>query len=235
MAKSEGKKGLTAEELMAQLEADPEWVARRDAEERERERTVRINRADAAPVLDDLQKAGFDVEAIAELHERPTNYRDAIPILLRWLPRVENAAVKEDIVRALTVRWAKPDAAAILVEEFRRVEDGSEDLGLRWAIGNALAEVADDSVLDDLADITTDERWGRSREMVALALGNMTDPRAADVLRALLRDDDVAGHAVVALGNLRAREARAEIERFLAHPKAWVRKEAQRALRKLDT
>ncbi len=225
---------LTAEELMAQLEADPEWVARRDQQDRERQRAVQGNREDAAAIVSELREAGFEVDSIADLYSKRMSYRDAVPILLRWLPTVDNPAVKEDVVRSLTVKWARPQAAPLLIAEFRRVEGSGEELGLRWAIGNALAEVADDSVFQDVAALATDQRWGRSREMVVLALANMSDPRAVGVLRDLLRDDGVAGHAVMALGKLGAREARSDIEPFLEHPKAWIRKRAKQALAKLD-
>jgi len=50
----------------------------------------------------------------------------------------------------------------------------------------------------------------------------------------LLEDEDVAGHAVIALGNLRAKQARGKIEALLRHKKAWIRGEAGKALRKID-
>jgi HEAT repeat protein len=62
----------------------------------------------------------------------------------------------------------------------------------------------------------------------------MGDPRAGEALRGLLADDRVAGHAIIALGKLKARDAAPEIEPFLRHETAWVRKEAQRALKKID-
>jgi len=222
---------VTAEELMAELEADPEWVARRDAREQQRQHRIEEYDREAAPLRAELAKAGFRVDSIDDLHNQRLDYRDAIPILLEWLPRIENRNVKESVVRALTVKWAKPTAAPLLVAEFRRADDSSE-LGLRWAIGNALAEVAGDSVFEEVAALAEDRRFGRSREMVALALGNMKDPRAVKILRGLLADEDVAGHAVMALGKLRAKEAREDIEPFLKHPKAWIRKEASKALKR---
>jgi HEAT repeat protein len=63
-----------------------------------------------------------------------------------------------------------------------------------------------------------------------LALGNLTHPRVVDVLVELLGDEEVAGHAVIALGKLRAPSARAALEPFLDHHKAWVRQEARKAL-----
>jgi hypothetical protein len=224
----------TAEELMAELEADPDWVARRDLRESERQRTTQANRRAAAPVVAELRDAGFEIDSIADLHNRRMSYRGAIPILLRWLPQIDNPAIKEDIVRSLTVKWAKPQAGPLLVDEFRRVDDFGQELGLRWAIGNALAEVSDDSVFESIADLASDPVWGRSREMVTLALGNMNDPRAVEVLRRLLHDEVVAGYAVMALGKLGARDARSDIERLLDHPTAWVRRQAKQALAKID-
>lgn len=98
------KGAVTAEELIAELEGDSEWVARRDQRERERQRAVETNRRDAAPIVRDLAEAGFEVEWIADLHNERLNYETAIPILLEWFPRIENPDVKEDIARALTVR-----------------------------------------------------------------------------------------------------------------------------------
>jgi len=68
----------------------------------------------------------------------------------------------------------------------------------QWAIGNALWIVADDSVFEDIAALAADPKHGKAREMVVVALGNMQNPEAVEVLRRLLRDDQVAGHAVMA-------------------------------------
>ncbi|MGH3467692.1 MAG: HEAT repeat domain-containing protein, partial [Thermocrispum sp.] len=105
---------------------------------------------------------------------------------------------------------------------------------LRWAIGNALEVVADDDVFEDLVELARDRRYGRAREMIVVALGNMGDPRAVDVLINLLEDEEVAGHAVVALGKQRAGRARPYVERFLDHPTQWVREAARSALERID-
>jgi len=33
---------------------------------------------------------------------------------------------------------------------------------------------------------------------------------------------------------LKAKQARSDVEKFLTHPKAWVRREAKKALKKID-
>jgi hypothetical protein len=207
----------------------------RQMNERERDRLNRVaeNRRASAPVVADLVKAGFPVESVSALFNDRLDYRSAMPILLEWLPKLSNQDVKEEVVRALSVKWAKPDAAPLLVREFRRAEDSSE-AGIRWAIGNALEVVADDVVFDDLVGIAQDRGCGMARQMIVVALGNMKNPRAVDVLLGLLDDEEVLGHAIMALGKLKAREARTAIERYLDHPKSWVRKEAKKATAKID-
>jgi len=167
------------------------------------------------------------------LYNNRINYKGAIPILLYWLTRIDNLAVKEEIVRALSVPWAKPTAAPELITAF--LQDSADSIfSYKWAIGNALSVVADDSVFDDIVRLVRDKEHGRAREMVAVALGNMKNPQAVDVLIDLLQDEEVAGHALIALRKLRPLKARPYIEPFLNHPTTWVRKEAQKAIEKID-
>lgn len=198
-----------------------------------RQQIIAINKQASIPVLVDLAKAGFHLEWVSDLYSLKLNYKEAIPILLLWLPQMENLAVKEDIVRALSVPWAKPVAGHALVAEFHRMENES-NTGIKWAIANALSVVADDSVFTEIVNLVGETRHGPARVMLALALGNMKDPCAQDVLIGLLEDELVAGQAIVALGKLKSQKAYPFIERFLAHPKAWIRKEAKKALARIE-
>jgi hypothetical protein len=197
-----------------------------------RQQLIAQNKEASKPVLADLSQAGLDVEWISDLYNKHLDYRRAIPILLRWLPRVENPAVKEAIVRALSVPWARrTEAPVLLVEEFRR---SKSDFGLNWAIGNALSVVADEHVLNDIVGLIRDKTYGKAREMLVVALGNMKSPDVKYTLIELLDDEDLAGYAIMALGKLKCKEARSTIERFRTHPKSWVRREAKKALVRID-
>jgi HEAT repeat protein len=70
---------------------------------------------------------------------------------------------------------------------------------------------------------------------VVAALGNMRRARdqVLPTLLTLLDDDDIAGYAIMALGKLKASEARSAIEPFIHHREPWVRKEAKKALDKI--
>lgn len=226
----------TADELLAKLERKPEYVERQRERLEQREENRRRYAESATELLNDLRAAGFAVSTLAELRKRGVGDERAVAVLVGWLPKVEYLPLKRDIIATLGSPWARPDAARPLLEEFHRV-DSHEDRpgGLRWAIGDALERVADESVLDDVIAIATDARQGRDRALVVTALGNMVRARerVVPVLLGLLDDAEVAPYAVMGLGKLRASEARPAIERFLEHPEPWARKEARKALARL--
>jgi hypothetical protein len=203
------------------------------AEQERRSRAVEQFTWHSKPILLDLESVGFHVDNLADLVNQKMNDEKAIPVLLSWIPRITYPSLKECVIRALTDPCARPVAALPLIQEFRRVAESSDD-GIGWTIANALAVVADDSVFDDVVQLVRDGRYGRSREMLALALGNMKNPQAVTVLTDLLNDEQVVGHAVMALGKLKARDARSSVGKLASHPKAWIRKEVRKALRRMD-
>jgi len=190
-------------------------------------------------LIDDLARVGVPVTNLWELVNGEVQYRAAIPVLVDWLeeldervPAEDREKVREGLVRALTVPAARPSAAPALIDAFRRVDDPS-GLGPRWVIGNALEVVADDSVFDDLRAIVRDPGFGKARQMVVLGLARSKDPGVVSLLIELLDDEDVAAHAAMALGKLKANEARPALERQLESPQPLVRREAKKALAKL--
>lgn len=221
----------SAAELMAELQKDPEYQARmRRLEQEKRENAASYGKA-AEPILQALGAIGFSVGAVGELRHGRRNYRAAIPTLLKWLPQISDRHVKEDIIRTLSVPWAKPTAAPVFIDELRKTEDE----GVRWALANGLEVVADDVVFDQVVELVRDKKYGKAREMLAVALGNMKDGRAVAVLVDLLGDVEVAGHAVMGLGKLKSSEARVALEAMTRHPTEWIRDEAMKALKGIGT
>jgi HEAT repeat protein len=195
-----------------------------------RQKAIDNFRLECIPIIDELKDAGFDVKNLDELRRSRIRYTTAVPILLKWLPLSKDPAVKESIVRTLSVPWSRPIALRPLIAEFR---GDSATHGLRWTIGNAIAVIADDSVFEDICYLVQDKQYGKAREMLTVALGKMKNPAAVTFLLDLLNDDEVAGHAIIALGDLKAEKALLKIESFLNHPKSWVRKEVYKALKKI--
>lgn len=219
---------MTVEEYLR----DPQVQARQAAATKRMADRFDEYKRDAAGVLEDLRKAGFDVESVGDLRNTAP-YPSAVPVLIAWLPKIDNQYVKEDIIRRLSVPWARPHALRPILQEFKTLPD--KPPALKWAAGNALEVIADDSVFEEIVEIAIDPRHGRARDMVVASLGNMTDPRAVEILGDLLDDEAVAPYAVMGLGKLQVREARDRIEPFLTHPEEWIRAEAKKALAKIDS
>ena len=59
------------------------------------------------PILAELTSAGFKSRSLADLRHSGIRYRDAVPVLLDWLPRITDRKVKTEIVRALSVVWLR--------------------------------------------------------------------------------------------------------------------------------
>lgn len=190
-------------------------------------------------LLDDLNAVGYPVKDLSDLVNSKQPYPAAVPVLVHWLESLDARDVsrhKDDVefaVRALAVREARGLAGPLLMRLFRDVSDPT-GMGLRWTVGNTLEVVADGSMANDLIALATDKTYGRAREMVVLGLARLQSPDAERALIELLNDDEVAGHAVIALGKLRSRAAAPAISRLLLNDKLWVRKEAKKALARIQ-
>ncbi len=184
------------------------------------------------PIKDELVELGIEVTEIADLkYKSREEYRKALPILLEWLPKIQDELVKEDIVRTLSMPWAKPESSHYLIREFKN----RPKKNLAWAIGNGISITAVDSDLNDLVSIVEDKSYGRNREMVVVALGNVKNERSEDTLINLLHDEEVSGHAIIALRKLKSEKALNNIKAFTDHPKSWIRNEAKKAIKIIES
>ena len=223
----------TADEWLQQREQETAHRDQMQEQEKQRIAAAKEWNEAAAPLMAELVSSGYDVKSL-DLLARSDAYKDAVPILVKWLPKITNSRVKESIVRALSVSWARLGAVTALLTEYRNTPD-SENRGLKWAIGNALEVLASDKIFDDIVELVQDKRHGIARQMLVLALGKMKNPRAVDVLICQLDDDDVVGQALTSLKKMKAKQARTHIVRLINHPNAWVRKQAKQALDKIGS
>jgi HEAT repeat protein len=188
----------------------------------------------------DLGAAGVAVDDVWQLvNARTDQYPEAVPVLLDWLahldervPAPDRPRLRDGLIRALTVKSARPVAAPLMIELFKRADDPT-GFGERWVLGNAIGVVADESHLDELMSLAADRSYGKGRQMLVVGLSRFRDPRVVKLLVDLLGDDDVVGHAAEALGKLKAADARAALEPLLGDRRPVVRREAKKALAKI--
>lgn len=231
----------TAAELMAEIQADPKLRERQAHANDRQDRVKETLKAEDDAVCKSLREIGIRAYSVYDLLKRRANCVEATPVLIQWLPLAQSPRIKEGIVRALSHRQAGKEAAEALIVAFEEEADKKTcDEGLKWAIGNAISEAADATMTEDLTRLLVDKKYGSARQMLAIALGRnarkdrATRERALEVLLSLLDDPIVQGHAVIGLRHLNDEGARAALEGFVDHEKAWIRKEAKHALAKLD-
>ncbi len=194
-----------------------------------------LDEAEDRDVCEALRQHGFEVSSVYDLVNSPQRNDAAFPVLVEWLPKVKSDRIKEGVARALTVKGAGPAVLAALLTEFESyVADTPSKEGTKWAVGNAISEVAAKHDADAIRRLVRECRHGKSRDRLVFALGKLRVQDAVDDLMELLDDEDLRLPAMIALAKLRSRKAQQRIALFLDDSDPNVRREARMAMKKLE-
>jgi HEAT repeat protein len=218
------------------------FMKARADEQRARRYREGLGWPEAEPLLAALEAAGIDTVdfgVFGPASFTTFDFERAAPILVDWLPRVEDPRVKVAMVASLHgQRSARGEGARRLIAEFRRPEYADEH-SLRWTIGDTLASLAGPADADAIIKILRDRSAGTARQMLCDALSRTKDPRRVAVLIDLIDDDDVAGHAILSLRRIgrgtlpEPKQILPLLEALLARPSAteFGRRQARAALK----
>lgn len=179
-------KRVTAAELIAKMNVDPEVMARREREDGERQRRAAEWRRAESPLIDGLRAVGIAVESAWDLVNTSVSYSTALPILLEHLQRPYPAVVREGIARALAVPEAEFGWAVL-----RRLYCEESEARVKSGLAAAISVVANDEIIDAVIALAQDARHGTSRLLLLSALERSADPRARAALVALGTDSDL--------------------------------------------
>ena len=129
---------ITAEQLMNQLQADPKWVSERVTREVRRKSLEEQFEAEEAPIIADLAAAGADTTSTGDFVGKLAAPPEASRILVRHMGRGYSLAVREALIRALGVPWAREAAFEPLCAMYRIERDPH----FSFLIANALSGMA---------------------------------------------------------------------------------------------
>jgi hypothetical protein len=206
--------------------------ARAVAQEDPQKRTqIKENYAVAKPIIDELAGLGYRVETLGDLRHQGSAWKTALPLLLRWLPKIENPDIKAEIVSCLSVPWLGNKGTAALIEEFKKWSPAMEMLA--WTIGNALSIVDVEGFESQIIELCRNPAYGMTRQMLVLGLGRFRSGEAEDTALELLKDESVKLHAVLALGEMKSKRALPALEQLLANEKSVIRREARKAIKRI--
>ena len=124
--------------------------------------------------------------------------RAAMPVLITALPRLSDPKLVAAVAGHLRRPWSRPSAFGALYEAFRRW--APNDFHAGWALGDALGTAATIAHVKQLLPLSQDRSFGQARQMIVHALGRFAKaPEVAPLLLDLIKDPDVALHAMQAL------------------------------------
>ena len=198
-----------------------------------REEQIAANLKERAEIQADLASKGILMEQFPyDLYTNKELWLSCVPTIKEWIFKVKSNDVFETLIRLLAIPpLKKTSTAKEIIGQFYRPGLNSSN---KWTIGNTMSIIANDEVLDDIIEIIDDKSNGQAREMFAVALGNMKDPKVVPYLVNLLDDEDLTGHAIMGLSKLKADSTIDDIRKAENHPRPWVRKEAQKTVRKFE-
>ena len=173
---------------------------------------------------------GFEVKDYNQLDAIKRKIRTFIPILLKYLDLFEARNYKNAIVGLLGVKGFN-EVTEILLSKYN---DKNYNIN-KWNVGDALYSIQDKRFEDKYIEIVENDANGTSRQMIVILLGRLRCEKAIQTLIDLLQDDDVNGHAIMALGYFKNNELIKYVEPFLHHEKRWIRKEAEKAIKKIQS
>ena len=141
--------------------------------------------------------------------------------------RLENEKIVllEDL---LAIGYDKNKLTELVLDVF---DTADETMDL-WHYGDLLYTMRKYKYLPRYLKIIENKSHGTGRQMVVLLVGKSKKAEAVPVLKTLLEDPDVYGHAVEALSNFDGQDIEEIMFRFLDCKVTWIRKKAHRYLTK---
>jgi hypothetical protein len=190
------EKWISAAEHRAQLQKNPEWVARNAEREARLKEAQEQFRREQAVLLGELRNIGLHVESVWDFVNTAEKYPSAIPVLVRHLNSPYSKRTKEGIVRALTVDYAGPDVLRELIRQFREETDGRGN-SLKWVLGNAISEVATPADAESIIALAIDPTHGQARDAITYSLPRLVKDKARlrEVLQHLMQDEQMEPYA----------------------------------------
>lgn len=161
---SKYKGPMTAAELMARLQADPEYQQRMAQKDQALQERIEANRKAFKPCLEELHRLGFageSLEAIVKTYSPLPG--PAVKVLLSFLGTLTDPRHIESVVRALGAAAAPFDGRPLA-----RCFESTDDEALKWAIANTIALARPHSIEDWLSELRKCPHWDKTLQALGL-------------------------------------------------------------------
>ena len=204
-------------------------------EEKARDQYYRDNPDSLIPQFEqEVQSCGIKYETVNQIVSFVPKYKDSlIPIAVKYYNLSKNRRSDNEQNFFLSFFCVKglDNIVPMLLDDFKK--EATTNL-TRWFISDCLYKIRSRLYIDDYLKIAADSKYGNNRQMIILLLGSLKDDRAIPVLLTLVDDRDVTLHVIIALGNYKNESFRCIFEKYATSDNSTLRKNAKKALEKLD-
>ncbi len=222
--------GITAGELMQQLESDPEYLARRVVKEAQRQRRVEQLQQAEAPFLLALTEAGFPVSSVDDIRNQFNPLPlELVSLLIEWIPCLEHPQLQEAAAWALLAVPKRSLDGRLLAPLF----DTTKNDQLKWALADVIEQTRPRNIEDWLLVAIRDRRSGSARNLLASAVAKMLPAeRAVPVLLEVFEDVPLAAaHSLGKVGDSSVRDVLAAALPTATGP---LRRELRQAISRIE-
>jgi hypothetical protein len=183
-ARKRSSTAITAAELMAQLQNNPEYQRKTQAAEAELQvRVQELTRAEQ-PIVADLRRAGIKVDSVWDLVNTSVPYPAALPVLLEHLQRGGYPdPVMESLGSALAV-----EPAVFAWDALRELYLKAGGRGEEEGLAVALAASATGEHLEALIELLNEDSRGETRIHFLRPIKRVGGRRGREVLESLKSD-----------------------------------------------
>lgn len=101
-----------------------------------------------------------------------------------------------------------------------------------WEYGDLLYYIKNFRYLSQYIELIQNKNYGTARQMIVLLVGKSKKEEVIPVLKSLLNDPDVYGHALDALTNFSGEDIEDIMMQYINHKVTWVRNTAKKYLKK---
>jgi hypothetical protein len=192
--KSRISKPVTAGELNALLQKDPEFLSKKREKDRIRHQFSVALSNDERILLSELSRVGYQLTSVWDLLSTEMSYGPAIPVLVDHLRHPHMDRTREGIARALGVPEAKA-YWSVLVDEYQNARQGEEcgvRLGAKDGLAATLSVLAGENEFDELVGLLRDRKNGISRVNLLSSLRRSKAPSAKEIINELASDPDLS-------------------------------------------
>ncbi len=224
------KSWITAEELMQQMESDPEFLARRAEKAARHQRRAEELRQAQTPFLAALSEAGFPVATVEEIRQRYKPLpKQLSQLIIDWIPRIEHPAAQQWVAWALLAAPKRSLDGRSLTPLF----DATKNDELKWAIADVIEQTRPQHLEGWMITAIKNWRSGNSRNLLASAIAKMlpTD-QAVSVLIEVF--DDIPMGAAHPLGKVGGEKVREFLTAKLPSATGPLRREIRQAIASID-